>query len=873
MSASRVYRNIKLLFFFLLVNFFLISNSVAQTPQCDSFYKQAEVAYKNAKTKRDLIDAKEKYKAIINNTACDDYKEKAKEKIREINNKINNQSSKNTPAKPAFSLSARELSFSSDGSEKGFVIIKSNVDWQIERLDSWVMATKLNKDSVLVTVEPNTSTEDREDAICFRHAEDNKIINDTVFIRQSGAKAYLKVDRDKLIFSDSSDSKYIQINSNCKWHLSKSSAEWVEVKQNIILGYSSSLQVSVKRNPDNRERNTYLSIESDCNQSITVDISQEAALQFEIKDLKMCYQETIGDNNCPNKDTIYHLNHITALIPKISYYTNKSGKVTLDVRFYNPEGYVMEGVESSNDNTSSLMNIDANYSTYSQEFNFKGGNAKKTLKGIKNENIPDGTYRIEIWNKDKGEKLISKEFTLISTKPSPDNGSESVPDGEDVIVDSKPVDAPVAKQIEITDDEPSEHINNNEDISENKDNVQKSVDNAVGEEISLKSEPIRWPAFYKHPVMGISFAGVMEQNFGSGNDANYGFQAGLHFQPCIKKVGLGLYTGIFAEIYPDYHRQWESSNMFVFPDVKKYNLYVPLDIAWCIPFGEKYGMYLRGGLGADYCFYDIHADSPSESMLHEIKEMKGSILEQRLYLSYEFGVDLRLSWLMLHATCQKGFPDQPYVSKDKSHHDKYEAGFSLMLPESESYKINREKYKDPIVGISFGYLERSLNTYNDNVLVSQWSFNGIQAGVHFQPCFDFGFGMYTGIFGEWYVSFDEKDYTEYNLYIPVDLAWCFPIGTKTALYLHGGLGADYSLYNYIYVSGIREENVYGSSFAYDRINISYEFGFNLRLGLFMLHATMQKGITKNPYGFNYEFKTTLDKFEAGFSFAIGGGKK
>ena len=295
---------------------------------------------------------------------------------------------------------------------------------------------------------------------------------------------------------------------------------------------------------------------------------------------------------------------------------------------------------------------------------------------------------------------------------------------------------------------------------------------------------------------------------------------------------------------------------------------MPLDLAWCIPFSPRTGMYLHGGFGVDFCFFSMKSANTDLSAT-ELRQLYGSTLEQQLYLSYEFGVRLRLNWLMLHASCQKGLPEQPFYSNNKNIRDKYEAGFSLMLPDAEKYRSMREDYNKPVVGISFGYLERRLKSYDDNVLVSQWSFNGIQAGVHFQPCYQSGFGIYTGLYGEWYVSYDELNYTEYNLYIPMDLAWRFPFGKKMALYLHGGLGADYSLYNCITLSGTKQENWYGSSFAFDRINLSYEFGINLRLGLFMLHASLQKGMTETPFGFKYESKTRLDKIEAGFSFAIG----
>lgn len=74
----------------------------------------------------------------------------------------------------------------------------------------------------------------------------------------------------------------------------------------------------------------------------------------------------------------------------------------------------------------------------------------------------------------------------------------------------------------------------------------------------------------------------------------------------------------------------------------------------------------------------------------------------------------------------------------------------------------------------------------------------MQFGLHLQPCFSFGLGMYTGIFYELYLSSNDNEYytsyQEHDIYVPVHALFRLPFSEKVSLWIHGGLGFNYGVY-------------------------------------------------------------------------------
>lgn len=94
----------------------------------------------------------------------------------------------------------------------------------------------------------------------------------------------------------------------------------------------------------------------------------------------------------------------------------------------------------------------------------------------------------------------------------------------------------------------------------------------------------------------------------------------------------------------------------------------------------------------------------------------------------------------------------------------------------------QREYDIAPVGFSLAYVYKQLVTTGEGQKLKEngvWpdgkgkTLKGMQAGLHFQPCFKFGLGLYTGLFYELYVSTSKKyDYDmfiEHCAYVPVHL--------------------------------------------------------------------------------------------------------
>ena len=122
-------------------------------------------------------------------------------------------------------------------------------------------------------------------------------------------------------------------------------------------------------------------------------------------------------------------------------------------------------------------------------------------------------------------------------------------------------------------------------------------------------------------------------------------------------------------------------------------------------------------------------------------------------------------------------------------------------------------YSNPVFGFRFGYAHRAfrskgsvmdINVDNPpyiNVFGEHGVMNGFQAGFFIIPIIK---NMLTVTFGLNYEMYFcsvknaqsySREYKEINLYAPFDLSFHVPFSRRSALYVHGGLGFDYSCYN------------------------------------------------------------------------------
>ena len=200
-------------------------------------------------------------------------------------------------------------------------------------------------------------------------------------------------------------------------------------------------------------------------------------------------------------------------------------------------------------------------------------------------------------------------------------------------------------------------------------------------------------------------------------------------------------------------------------------------------------------------------------------------------------------------------------------------------------------YCNPVFGLRFAYIQRACmvtgNGLDKTEVVTCFGedgwMKGFQLGLFFDPSGirDWGmFGLNIGLNYEVsYSTWKEAPHDEYyeyydkfkdiNLYMPIDLTFHIPFSRRSALYLYGGIGMDFSCRNEFTISIDPDvapiKYLYGEE-GFSRFCFSYEYGLSLKLGSVMFYGTYQKGITNHQWFTDYS--TTIDKISLGFSLVV-----
>lgn len=222
----------------------------------------------------------------------------------------------------------------------------------------------------------------------------------------------------------------------------------------------------------------------------------------------------------------------------------------------------------------------------------------------------------------------------------------------------------------------------------------------------------------------------------------------------------------------------------------------------------------------------------------------------------------------------------------------YYASTSNSSSSTSNYKSKYSRwpyyYSNPICGFRLGYVQRSLRVtggdLDEPVHIDMFGeenevIPGFQLGFLFDPSdwMNMGmFGLNTGVnfemfFNKWDSApsnYYDK-YMEMNLNFPLDLTFHIPFSSESALYLHGGLAIDWGIYNRLTYS--RNSNIEPLTDVFckhwiDNLNLSYEYGVDLRMKVVMLSLNYQKGFYGHPVFENYT--TTIDKLSLGLSFVF-----
>lgn len=219
-----------------------------------------------------------------------------------------------------------------------------------------------------------------------------------------------------------------------------------------------------------------------------------------------------------------------------------------------------------------------------------------------------------------------------------------------------------------------------------------------------------------------------------------------------------------------------------------------------------------------------------------------------------------------------------------SRHMNVEQHFKISARNAFVWPWQREYDVSP-VGLSVGYVTKQLVTtgegekYKENGIWADGqnkSLHGIQAGLHFQPCFSFGLGFYSGIFYEFYMStndnYDYNEFKEHCLYVPTHLYFRLPFAGKVALIVHGGLGFNYSVYGAFSDKDDMYEDYtdfYGEAGYPKRFNIAAEIATSLRLGPVQVNFQYSKGIIDHKSYIDLgDYRTIQNKMCVGISTAF-----
>lgn len=194
------------------------------------------------------------------------------------------------------------------------------------------------------------------------------------------------------------------------------------------------------------------------------------------------------------------------------------------------------------------------------------------------------------------------------------------------------------------------------------------------------------------------------------------------------------------------------------------------------------------------------------------------------------------------------------------------------------------EYDAAPIGVGIGYVQKQMVTkgggekFKENGIWNdgedEW-LRGFQIGFYAQPCLSWGLGLYTGLFYEVYMSFnDNYDYDswqEHNITIPVHALYRIPLGRKSSINIHGGLGFSYAVYGAFKCDGYEDwTDFYGESGYPKRFNMALEGGLDVRVGSVQVGLLYSKGLNDHgSYSSQGDFKTTYNKIGINISYVLG----
>ena len=135
----------------------------------------------------------------------------------------------------------------------------------------------------------------------------------------------------------------------------------------------------------------------------------------------------------------------------------------------------------------------------------------------------------------------------------------------------------------------------------------------------------------------------------------HGFQVGFYAQPCFS-WGLGLYTGLFYEVYFSSN---SSDAQDEYENFQEHNLTIPIHALYRLPLGRKCCISLHGGLGLSYAVYGSYSADGYEDYTDFYGE---EYYPKRFNIALEGGIDFRLGPVQVGFVYSKGLNDHKSYS-------------------------------------------------------------------------------------------------------------------------------------------------------------------------------------------------------------------
>lgn len=203
---------------------------------------------------------------------------------------------------------------------------------------------------------------------------------------------------------------------------------------------------------------------------------------------------------------------------------------------------------------------------------------------------------------------------------------------------------------------------------------------------------------------------VFHENFWGQEDKRlHGIQMGFAYQPCMK-VGLGIHTGLFYELYISEASAVKDMN---WDNFYEHNFYIPLHLMYRLPITQTIALHIYGGIGLNWAFhgeyraldhietgystgwniFDTHRyENRHYQYGRQVYGQDG--WPRRLNVQGEIGTALRFSQFQIQFMYSWGMTNHHFYDNFDPDHNKDEQAF-----QPKNYSTYQNK-----LSISFGYM-------------------------------------------------------------------------------------------------------------------------------------------------------------------------